>query len=134
MSDVLDEKLDKAIMETIWISQIDKKVKQRVHPYWFDVNGQTYTFGIDTARIRQIVKDACRLGNNYEDMAGKLMTGQEWLDRFIALAPRQLTKADNLDFNLHDDDPEGNCYYAYNCAIGEMKRAARKAAGLSKGE
>lgn len=56
---------------------------------------------------------------------------QGWYDRFEASAPKQLTEADNLDFNLHDDDPKGNCYYAYNCAIDDMKRAVKKAVGLS---
>lgn len=59
-----------------------------------------------------------------------MMTGREWYEKFELLAPEQLTEADKLDFNLHDDDPEGNCYYAYNCAIGDMKRAAKKASGL----
>lgn len=59
------------------------------------------------------------------------MTNQEWYDRFVALSPKQLTETDKLDFSLHDDDPEGNCYYAYNCAIAEMKSAAKKASGLA---
>lgn len=62
----------------------------------------------------------------------KLMTGKEWYDRFMELAPRQLTAADELDFNLHDDDPEGNCYYAWNCAVAGIDKAARRAAGMEE--
>lgn len=61
-----------------------------------------------------------------------MLTGQEWYGKFRALAPEKLTEADELDFNLHDDDPEGNCYFAYNCAIDEMAKAAKRAAGIAE--
>lgn len=84
--DDLSKKLDQAIMETIWINRIDQRVKERVHPYWFDANGDTFTFGVDVELIKQILKDACRSGNNYpvEDQ-GHLLTGREWYERFWAV-------------------------------------------------
>ena len=57
------------------------------------------------------------------------VTGQEWYKKFEEKAPKQFTESDKLDFNLHDDDPEGNCYYAYNCAIAEMCKAAKRVVG-----
>lgn len=60
-----EEKLNEAVMETIWIRAIEKSEQKKVHPKWFIANGQMFTFGIDVDRIKQLMKDAVRLGNNY---------------------------------------------------------------------
>lgn len=121
MGSDLDEKLNTAIMETIWISPIDKSEQRRVHPKWFMANGQMFTFGIDTQRVVQVMKNAARLGNNFGDFIdenGKthnVMTGQEWYDRFAKTL-------DDIELRL--------VIHNKTTTKEEILAAAKKAAGI----
>lgn len=82
-------------------------------------------------RLEKIVSDPAALGYEweYDDERGerqKLEIRQLIRDVIGRVTPTQLTTADNLNFELHDDDPKGNCYYAYNCAVAEMKEATKR--------
>lgn len=95
MSD-LDKKLEEAVRSTVWISKIDDQVRDKVHPDWFNANGQYFTFGIDTAAVKQafiddgwsdkpwtaVTKDGYSQIDEQHDVIKQLMTGQEWYDRF----------------------------------------------------
>ena len=92
----LEEKLDEAIRSSIWVNQIDPIVKDKVHPDWFNANGQYFTFGIDHEAIKQAFIDEGWKDwsdfKKYEDIARQSgltvqgdeieMTGQEWYERF----------------------------------------------------
>lgn len=123
--DSLEKELDKAIMDTIWISLIDENVKQRVHPYWFNANGQTFTFGIDVERIKRVFaaevgwrNDPTRHVGDFTDERGKthnLMTGQEWYDRFF-----KQFMADHTDENIG----------VREITLVSVNASAKKAAGI----
>lgn len=118
----LDQKLDKSVQSTIWIKPIDESQKEAVFPRWFVANGQTFTFGIDVAAIKQCFEEAGYIKippqvedtwRTYEHMAG-YKTGQEFYDRFTKEAEQP--------------------YRTVHIAESEHKQyleAARRAAGLS---
>lgn len=114
----LDAKLTEAIMETIWITKIDDRVRKYVHPKWFNANGQTFTFGVDIERIKQILKDTSRSGNNYGNFNGHLQTGQEWLNKF---------KEELQKDGIHLQDIGSTTWDS-----GDTMRAARRASGISE--
>jgi hypothetical protein len=113
----LDQGLNKAVMETIWINKIDPIVKERVHPYWFEANGQTFTFGVDTKRIIGIMQKASQLGNNI-DIVDKVMTGPEWYAAFEK----------ELDMLMESWNPNGAGFLDRKL-VGE---AARRASGIEE--
>jgi len=141
MTDALRRKLDKVLLRFAR-STLDPKA-----PHMGGVASRTmeqieqafheagYISPESAKQVQQLVN---QMADNAQAMAklpvtvreAGTMTGQKWYDRFENRAPRQLTEADKLDFTLHDDDPAGNRYYAYNCALDEARVAARFAAGL----
>jgi hypothetical protein len=147
MSD-LERKLDQAIMETIWINKIDDQVRQRVHPFWFNANGQTFTFGIDVDRVKQAFIDAgwskqhatnpeafAELTQSMNQHLPTLLTGQEWLDKTLRAVAAHVTD-NGKDYIRSNKDFRGRA-----TTVGELEGVLQEVAkphpsrqSLSKGE
>jgi hypothetical protein len=69
-------------------------------------------------------------GDERLKVSRSIHAGEEEIKQLLSdcvdhITPKQLTEADNLDFTLYEAEPKGNCYYAYNCAVAEVKKAKK---------